>query len=395
MPVEAPAAPLTGATTLLLAAAAGVVVANIYYNQPLLGLMTRGFAGSAAVGFVPTATQVGYALGIVTLVPLGDCIERRRLIVGQTLVLVVALTLVALAPSVAVLLVASLCVGVASTVPQQLLPMAADLAAPAKRGAVLGSVMGGLLCGIVLARTVSGFIGEMFGWRMVYGLAIALALATAAALAASLPSRPPATRLRYGTLLASALALVREEPALRAAAATQTCLFASFSVFWTVLALRLEQPPYRLGADAAGLFGIAGAMGVLAAPLAGRVADRLGARVGIWIGIGANLASWLVLAAFTSIPVLVCGVMLLDLGVQGAMIGHQTIVFSLRPEARNRVNAIFVGAIFIGGALGSAAAMVAWRHGGWLPVCGLGGGSAVLAMLSHMTLGRRRQPSAA
>ena len=245
------------------------MVANIYYAQPLLGLVTRSFGGSLVVGFIPTATQIGYALGIVMLVPLGDCMNRRNLIVGQTLALVLALVLTALAPSVPVLLFASLWVGVTASVPQQLLPLAADLAAPARRGAVLGTVMGGMLCGIVLARTVAGVIGQSFGWRAVYEAAIVLALAAAAALAASLPSHAPATRLPYRTLLASTMSLVGEEPKLRAAALTQTCLFASFSVFWTVLALRLEQPPYRLGADVAGLFGIAGAIGVLAAPLAG------------------------------------------------------------------------------------------------------------------------------
>lgn len=386
---------MTGSATLLLAAAAGVLVANVYYNQPLLGLMTRAFDGSAVVGFIPTATQLGYALGIVTLVPLGDCLDRRSLIVGQTLVLSLALTLAALAPSAPMLLFASLCVGMTTTVPQQILPMAADLAAPGRRGAVIGTVMGGVMAGIVLARTVSGLIGEAFGWRVVFGVAIALAVATAAGLAATLPSRPPANRLPYGVLLASTFAMVREEPALRAAAATQTCLFASFSVFWTVLALRLEQPPYGLGADAAGLFGIAGAIGVLAAPLSGRVADRFGARVGIWIGIVATFACWLVLGAFTSIPALVGAVMLLDLGVQGAMVANQTIIFGLRPEARNRVNTIYVGTIFVGGALGSASAMVAWRHGGWLPVCGLGGALALLAVLPHMTMARRKTPSPA
>ncbi len=389
VPIETPAPPLSGATTLLLAAAAGVMVANIYYNQPLLGLITRAFDGSLIVGFIPTTTQIGYALGIVTLVPLGDCVDRRSLIVGQTLVLTLALALAAFAPSAPVLLLASLCIGVTATVPQQILPLAADLAAPARRGAVLGTVMGGLLCGIVLARTVAGIIGEAFGWRAVYGAAIAVALAAAAALAATLPSRAPATRLPYRTLLASMLSLIGEEPALRAAAATQTCLFASFSVFWTVLALRLEQPPYGFGADVAGLFGIAGAVGVLAAPLSGRVSDRFGARVGIRIGIAATVASWLVLGLFPAIAALVGGVMLLDLGVQGAMIGHQTIVFGLRPEARNRVNTIYVGGIFIGGALGSAASVLAWRHGGWPPVCGLGGGLALLALLPHLAMGRR------
>lgn len=360
-----------------------MTVANVYYSQPLLGIMTRAFDGSALVGFVPTATQVGYALGIVTLVPLGDCFDRRSLIIAQMLALIVALAVLAVAPSAVVLLLASLCVGMATTVPQQILPFAADLAAPAKRGAVIGTVMGGVLCGIVLARTVSGFIGSAFGWRAVYGVAIGVAVPTVVALAASLPSRGAATRLPYRRLIASTLSLVREEPALRAAAATQTCLFAAFSTFWTVLALRLEQPPFGLGANAAGLFGIAGAIAILFAPLAGRIADRFGPRVSIRIGIGATIACWLVIGTSVTIPAIVIGVMLLDAGVQGAMVGHQTIIFGLRPESRSRVNTIFMGSIFIGGAMGSAAAIVAWRHGGWTPVCLLGGGLSLLALVPH------------
>ncbi len=319
----------------------------------------------------------------MTLLPLGDRTDRRRLIVGQTLVLAVALLLVTLAPTARILLAGSLLMGIASTIPQQIIPFAADLAAPQKRGAVIGTVMSGLLCGILLARTLSGFVGEHYGWRTVFGLGIVLSLGTAAVLAAILPSREPATRLPYARLIASTFTLVRDEPKLRTAAAIQTCLFSSFGVFWTVLALRLEQPPYRLGADVAGLFGIVGAVGALAAPLAGRVADRYGPGLGIGIGIGATALAWAILGTLTPLAAMVVGVIILDAGVQAAMIGNQHIIFALRPEARNRLNTVFMGALFSGGAVGSAGAMVVWRAGGWTPVAVLGFALCALAALVY------------
>ncbi len=374
---------LSRGVTLAMAAACGVAVANIYYNQPLLGILGRDFGGSGAIGFVPTATQLGYATGIFLLVPLGDRVQRRTLILAQLGALCLALLAAALAPNPAALLAASVLIGITATVAQQIIPFAADLADPGRRGAVIGTVMSGLLCGILLGRTVAGFIGHHFGWRAVFGLSIVAVVGTAAVLAGMLPRREPRSRLSYPALLASLFSLLREEPALRRCTAAQTALFASFSVFWTILALKLEQPPYGLGADIAGLFGLLGAAGVLAAPLIGRGADRRGPRAGVVIGAALVLVSWGVMAGSLGLPALVVGVLLLDIGVQGGMISNQHTIFALRPEAGNRVNTVFVGGLFLGGALGSAAGTLAWRHGGWTAVCLLGGGLAAAALVIH------------
>ena len=388
---------MSRAASLVMAVACGLTVANIYYNQPLLGILTAEF-GPALVGYVPTATQVGYMLGILTLVPLGDRTDRRTLIVAQSVVLAGALAIAATAPSAAVLLAASLLVGIASTVPQQIIPLAAVLASPERRGRVIGTVMSGLLCGILLARTVAGAVGAHQGWRAVFWLAIVLALGTAAVMAATLPSRPPKLRLSYAQLVASTAALARDEPRLRVAAATQMLLFGSFSVFWTVLALHLERPPFGLGADAAGLFGLVGAAGALVAPLAGHVADRRGPRFGIGVCIALAVAAWgVLLIAPHSLPALVLGVVLLDAGVQGAMIGAQHVVFALRPDARNRVNTVLVSAVFGGGSIGSAASVLAWQSGGWIAVCRLGAAFAGAAAVLHACTGPGgvKRPSAA
>lgn len=296
-----------------LAVAAGLTVANIYYNQPMIGLMERDLAGAAAT-YVPTATQLGYAFGLVVLVPLGDLVERRRLIVLQCLALTVALALVAIAPSAGLVLAASLLVGLLASVAQQIVPFAANLAPDEKRGAIVGTVMAGLLCGILLSRTLAGFVAGVFGWREMFWLAVPLALLTALLMAFQLPrSRPQDTGLSYGGLLRSLWGLWREFPALRLAAYTQCCLFGVFSVLWTTLALRLQEH-FGLGPEAAGLFGIVGAAGVLAAPVAGRLADRRGPHPAIVLGTVMTLAAWLIFGFWHSIAGLIVGVLVLEIG---------------------------------------------------------------------------------
>ncbi|CCA90735.1 MFS transporter [Novosphingobium sp. PP1Y] len=364
--------------TFAMALAAGLAVANIYYNQPMLGIMEKDLPGGIT-GLVPTATQLGYAVGLFALVPLGDLIERRRLIVIQFLVLAAALVVAAVAPSAGLLLVASLLLGVASTVAQQIVPFAAHLASPEKRGATVGTVMSGLLCGILFSRTLSGFVAAHEGWRAMFWLGVPLALGAGALMAFTLPRSQPDTRESYVSLMISLVHLWREFGELRLAAVTQALLFGAFTAFWSILALYLQEPRFGQGAEVAGLFGIVGAVGILAAPIAGRFADKRGPHKVIVAGTILTVVSWVIFGLWASIIGLVVGCILLDFAVQSVLVSNQHIVYALRPEARARFNTIFMGSMFLGGAGGAAAATAAWGAGGWTAVSLLGIGFAVVA----------------
>jgi predicted MFS family arabinose efflux permease len=362
------------ATLLLLATIAGVSVANIYYNQPLLDAFRLSFPQSASwIGAVPSATQLGYAAGMFFLAPLGDRFDRKRLILLQLIGLVIALCAAATAPSLAVLAIASLAIGVLSTIAQHAVPFAAELAPPAERGHAVGTVMSGLLLGILLARTAAGFIAQHFGWRAVFFASIAALLALAILIVMRLPNSKPTAKLSYGALLGSMWHLIVELRELRAASFTGGAIFAGFGAFWSVLTLLLAGAPFHLGPQAAGLFGIVGAAGALAAPLAGRSADKRGPLAVVSLGI-ALVAGAFVIFGFssTSIVGLFVGVIVLDVGVQAAQISNQARIFALRPEARSRINTVYMVCYFIGGATGSALGAIAWRLFEWHGVAALG-----------------------
>lgn len=374
----------TGAL-LAMATASGLAVANIYYNQPMLGLIEADFPGQPMTGLVPTATQLGYALGLFFLLPLGDLVHRRKLIISQFIVLAAALALAALAPSALALVFASLAVGASSTVAQQIVPFAASLTSPEKRGSTIGTVMAGVLSGILFSRTLSGFIGAHAGWREMFWLGVPLALAGAMLMAATLPHHRPTSQMRYGSALRSLAHLWHREPALRTAALMQAALFGSFAAFWTVLALYLATPQFGLGSDVAGLFGIVGAAGIFAAPLAGRIADRHGPQVVVWLGALLALAAWMIFGLWASLGGLVIGVIVLDFGIQSALISNQHIVYALDPEARSRLNTVFMTSMFLGGAAGAALSTFVWNLAGWTGVSLLGAVLALAALAIRAT----------
>ena len=388
---SAPSARSLRGLLLLLATIAGISVANIYYNQPLIDNFRQSFPGSASwVGAVPAVTQLGYAVGMLLLAPLGDRFDRRLLILLQIAGMCVALVVAAAAPTLAVLIVASLAIGVLATIAQQAVPFAAEIAPPSERGHAVGTVMSGLLLGILLARTASGIVAEYFGWRAVFGVSVVALLALAVVIMLRLPKSQPTSTLPYGKLLVSMWHLVIEHRALREASLTGAALFAAFSIFWSVLALLLAGAPFHLGPQAAGLFGIVGAAGAMAAPLAGKFADRRGPRAIITVSLVLVVIAFVVFGASAkSIAGLVVGVIILDIGVQAAQISNQSRIYALKPEARSRVNTVYMVAYFIGGALGSGVGAIVWPMFGWLGVSIAGIVFAGLGAWNHLSLPAR------
>jgi len=383
---------LTPGLTLIFSAVAGAAVANIYYNQPIVSLIARGFAvPGVAAAQVTAATQLGYAAGLVLLVPLGDVRDRRRLILWQVAVLVFALLAAAVAPSLLSLTLAAIIVGFTSTIAQQIIPIVAELATPEGRGRAVGTVMSGLLGGILAARVISGAVGEAAGWRAVFWMGAVIAVTMGMLLSRFLPKGLPYTPQPYGSLLRSLGTVWRAYPSLRRAAVVQPLLFAAFSGFWATLTLLLDSPAFGLGPAVAGLFGVIGLAGVVVAPLAGAYADRRGPGRVIAIGVLLVFAAFAVMAVLPGLVGLIAGVVLLDLGFTVAMISHQTIILALDDQARSRINTIFMTALFFAGALGSAAVSLAWHEAGWPGVTAFGAALALAALAVHRYGFRGRQ----
>ncbi|MBB1625340.1 MFS transporter [Achromobacter sp. UMC71] len=388
---------LSAGLVLLLAIGAGLAVASLYYNQPMLGVLGADLRASAGeLGWIPTLTQLGYAFGILTLAPLGDRYNRKRIVLLKVGALSAALLLAAMAPSASVLLAASFAIGLSATLAQDIVPAAAALAPPAYRGRIVGTVMTGLLLGILLSRVISGVVAEQFGWRAMFLAAAVSILALGAALWRGLPAFAPTTQLPYAELLRSLGRLWREHGELRRAALAQGLLSLGFSAFWSTLAVMLHGAPFHLGSAAAGAFGLAGAAGALAAPLAGRYADRRGPNAVSRLGAALTALSFAVMALLPLLPpqsglwLLAASTIGFDLGIQVALIAHQSIVYGIDPAARSRLNAVLMVSVFIGMAAGGALGSLALATWGWMGVTLVATAAAAGALLLRVLPGRLR-----
>lgn len=374
---------LSPSLILLMSIATGLAVASNYYAQPLLDTIAHNFSLSASTaGFIVTAAQLGYAAGLLFLVPLGDMFERRMLIVSMTLLAAGGMLITASSQSLGMLILGTALTGLFSVVAQILVPLAATLATPDKRGKVVGTIMSGLLLGILLARTVAGLLANLGGWRTVFWVASILMALMAIALWRGLPKMKSDTHLNYPQLLGSVFSLFIHDKLLRTRAMLGCLTFANFSILWTSMAFLLAAPPFNYSEGMIGLFGLAGAAGALGARPAGGFADKGKSHLTTTVGLLLLLLSWLAIwLGHTSVPMLIIGILILDLTVQGVHITNQTVIYRIHPDARNRLTAGYMTSYFIGGAAGSLISASAWQHAGWAGVCLAGTTVAVLNLL--------------
>jgi len=379
-----PGSGLSRGLVLLFATACGLSAANLYYAQPLLDTIAKTFiTSSGTAGLVVTLAQIGYAVGLALLVPLGDLVSRRRLVPVVLTITAAALVASALAPDIGVLIAVALIVGAGSVMAQVLVPMAASLASDDRRGQVVGTVMSGLLIGILLARTVSGVVADLSSWRVVYAMAAGLMVVLAVILGRLLPregKRPP---ISYGSLLHTTVRLMLTEPVLRRRAWYGALGFASFSVFWTTMAFLLSGAPYHYGDLAIGLFGLVGAGGALAATFAGRWADRKSTKASTLAFTACIAISFLLLwYGRHDLVMLIAGILVLDVGVQGLQITNQSMIYQLGHSVRSRLTSAYMVCYFAGGALGSAIGASLYDSHHWAGVCVLGAALGIAATVS-------------
>lgn len=371
-------------TLWIMAASCGTAAANIYYNQPLLGYFAKYFHSThAQAGMVATAAQVGYGVGIFFFVPLGDLMERRKLVLLLTAVCGVLLIATACSPTLSFLIALQFLVGVAAMGAQVLIPLAIDLTPAERRGHTVGVLMAGLLVGILLARTVSGFLGDLFGWRTTYFMAAGVMAVMWFVLRASLPHRAPSLRMSYGRLMHSMLDLLITQPKLWVASIVSGLSFAAFMGFWTTLSFLMETKFHR-GASEAGEFGIVGVAGALAAPLAGKLSDKRGPGFTVTMAILSSILAFVLMGVWVTIAGLIIGVLLMDLGVQSVQVAEQAAVMALVPDARSRMNTMYMVARFMGAAAGSAACSLAWSKYQWTGVCLVNMFMLLIALAVHL-----------
>lgn len=391
---EAVAAP----STVLFAIATGVIIINLFAPQTLVGIIgpSLGFSESGA-GLVAMASLLGYAAGLFFLVPLADLMENRQLVLRMLVSALVMAIAAAFAPTGWSLLIFLFLLGAACSAIQILVPIAAAMAPPEHRGRVIGNVMSGLMVGILVSRPLASLVADFWGWRSFYALSAATLALLAAVLALRLPERRPMVNTSYGALIGSLFQLLRDEPVLRLRAFTAGLVMASFSLFWTSVALRLAQPPFSLGQSSIALFALVGAGGAAATSPFGRMGDRGWTRMATLVShiillAAIALAAWAgeVRSGDPLLMLILLGIsaVLLDVGVTGDQTLGRRAINLLQPEARGRINGLFVGIFFLGGALGSALAGTAWDFGGWSAVCAAAAGFGVIALITGLAARR-------
>lgn len=374
---------LTPSLKYLITIGCGVVVANLYYCQPLLGALSRAFRVSEeSASFVNIFSQLGYGLGLLFIVPLGDMLARRGMLIWMHLLAALSLIGVGFSPDIGWLYFFSTCVGITSTACQLFIPLAMHLASDDERGKVLGIILGGLLTGILLSRSLSGFVAEYWGWESVYFISAGLMLIMTLLIWKFIPGEEPAFKGNYGQLMQSLVSLFRQEPVIRESAWIGACLFGAVAAFWATMAFFLEKPPYGFSLLIIGLFGIIGAGGALISPFVGRITDRAGPLKPMRWGIVLMMIGYMILFLGKSgIGLVIAGIILIDMGLQCTHIPNLSRNYSLLPEARTRLNTIYMTFFFVGGTLGSSFGSIAWNMGGWTGVCAVGIAMVILGSL--------------
>jgi predicted MFS family arabinose efflux permease len=370
-----------------MAGTCALAIATLYYNQPLLPLISATFGASDYLAsLIVMLGQIGYALGLMLFVPIGDRFDRRRLILSLLLANTISLAACALAPEFVYFAVATFAAGLTTITPQIIISTVAGIAAPEQRGRTVGILLCGMSAGLLFGRTVSGIVGEIAGWRCVFALAMLLNLVLVVVVWRLLPFTKPTTWLSYPHLMSSMWRLLVEQPVLRVACATGFMAFGAFSALWATLAFLLSQPPYHFGADIVGAFGLVGIIGIFAAPLVGRVTDRLGSR--FMVGAGAVI----VVVAFVfvwrgegALWSLIVGMALIEIGYRAVLIGNQTRIYPLEPGAHSRLNTIFMTCVFLGGAIGSVCGATGAAYWSWAGVALAGGGLAAIGVVVHFS----------
>lgn len=376
---------------LLMAFCTGLIVANIYYCQPLVILIAKDYNLSETyAGRITYITQIGYALGLFLLVPLGDMFERKKQILVITGLAILSLLIAAVSHTFFLLEIASLLIGACSIVPQLILPLAANLSTDENRGANIGSIMSGLLVGILASRAVSGSIGFWLGWRAMYYIAAVICLLLIGLMAKRFPQSYPSFKGNYKQLMGSMFSYIKSQPVLRETSIINFLAFAIISAFWTTMVLFLANPPFSFQTLQIGLFGIAGAAGALAAPLVGKLSDGNNPRKNLMIGFMLQIIS-IALFYFTGshLYLFVIGIVLIDIGQQAIHVTNQTRIYTLIPEARNRLNTIFMSVSFIGASCGSALGLWLWDEGGWSLFCYGMSGIILINILIYKFYGKR------